>query len=112
VIRPLTQNPITAIATGRPSDSQSGSRGKSECEITTTLELDSVFTCLGVRVSNSEHLSAVCPVFFLQCGATPWPAYGRRQEADELLAPVYDWFTEGFDSKDLQEAKALLDELR
>jgi len=29
-----------------------------------------------------------------------------------LLAPVYDWFTEGFDTKDLQEAKALLAELR
>jgi predicted ATPase len=30
----------------------------------------------------------------------------------ELLAPVYDWFTEGFDTKDLQEAKSLLTELR
>jgi predicted ATPase len=33
-------------------------------------------------------------------------------EARELLAPVYDWFTEGFDTLDLKEAKALLDELR
>ena len=40
-----------------------------------------------------------------------WQNQGRRQEAYELLAPVYDWFTEGFDTKDLQEAKALLDEL-
>jgi predicted ATPase len=36
---------------------------------------------------------------------------GRRREAHELLAPVYSWFTEGFATKDLQEAKALLDEL-
>ncbi len=36
---------------------------------------------------------------------------GKRREAYELLAPVYAWFTEGFDTKDLQEAKALLDEL-
>jgi predicted ATPase len=33
---------------------------------------------------------------------------GRREEARELLAPVYDWFTEGFDFADLKEAKALL----
>jgi predicted ATPase len=35
---------------------------------------------------------------------------GRRAEARELLAPVYSWFTEGFDTADLIEAKALLDE--
>jgi hypothetical protein len=37
---------------------------------------------------------------------------GKRQQADDLLAPVYDWFTEGFDTLDLKEAKALLEELR
>jgi predicted ATPase len=37
---------------------------------------------------------------------------GRRAEARDLLAPVYGWFTEGFDTPDLKEAKALLDELR
>jgi predicted ATPase len=37
---------------------------------------------------------------------------GRREQARELLAPVYGWFTEGFDTPDLREAKALLDELR
>ena len=36
---------------------------------------------------------------------------GKRDEARELLAPVYGWFTEGFDTLDLKEAKALLDEL-
>ncbi len=36
---------------------------------------------------------------------------GRAAEARALLAPVYDWFTEGFDTPDLKEAKALLDEL-
>jgi class 3 adenylate cyclase/predicted ATPase len=40
-----------------------------------------------------------------------WRDQGRREEARELLAPVYDWFTEGFDTLDLKEAKALLDEL-
>ncbi|MBV8401650.1 MAG: AAA family ATPase, partial [Acetobacteraceae bacterium] len=41
-----------------------------------------------------------------------WQSQGKRQDAYELLAPVYDWFTEGFDTKDLQEAKSLLAELR
>jgi predicted ATPase len=40
-----------------------------------------------------------------------WQHQGKRDEARELLAPVYDWFTEGFDTADLQEAKALLEEL-
>jgi predicted ATPase len=36
---------------------------------------------------------------------------GRQVEARDLLAPIYEWFTEGFDTPDLKEAKALLDEL-
>jgi hypothetical protein len=40
-----------------------------------------------------------------------WQSQGKRQAAHDLLAPVYDWFTEGFDTKDLQEAKALLYEI-
>jgi class 3 adenylate cyclase/predicted ATPase len=40
-----------------------------------------------------------------------WQQQGKRQEAHDLLAPVYGWFTEGFDTADLQEAKALLDAL-
>ena len=40
-----------------------------------------------------------------------WWQQGKQAEARELLAPVYDWFTEGFDTADLQEARALLDEL-
>ena len=40
-----------------------------------------------------------------------WRDQGKVRQARELLAPVYGWFTEGFDTLDLQEAKALLDEL-
>jgi predicted ATPase len=40
-----------------------------------------------------------------------WSDQGKRGEARELLAPVYGWFTEGFDTRDLKEAKALLEEL-
>ena len=40
-----------------------------------------------------------------------WQQQGKRQEAYALLAPVYSWFTEGFDTADLQEAKALLEDI-
>jgi predicted ATPase len=42
---------------------------------------------------------------------TPLALSGQGQQARELLAPVYGWFTEGFDTRDLKEAKALLEEL-
>ena len=37
---------------------------------------------------------------------------GKRQQAHDLLAPVYGWFTEGFDTLDLKEAKSLLEQLK
>jgi predicted ATPase len=40
-----------------------------------------------------------------------WRDQGKRAEAPDLLAPLYGWFTEGFDTADLTDAKALLDEL-
>ena len=40
-----------------------------------------------------------------------WRDQGKVQQALELLAPVYGWFTEGFDTRDLREAKTLLEEL-
>jgi len=40
-----------------------------------------------------------------------WRDQGKGQQGRDLLAPVYDWFTEGFDTLDLKEAKGLLEEL-
>ena len=40
-----------------------------------------------------------------------WREQGQRDKARDLLAPVYGWFTEGFDTLDLKDAKALLDDL-
>jgi predicted ATPase len=40
-----------------------------------------------------------------------WQRQGKRREARGLLAPIYGWFTEGFDTPDLREAKALLETL-
>jgi predicted ATPase len=47
------------------------------------------------------------------CGAIArlWRSQGNVQQARELLAPVYGWFTEGFDTRYLKEAKWLLEEL-
>ena len=41
-----------------------------------------------------------------------WRDQGKLQQARDLLAPVYGWFTEGFDTLDLKETRALLNELR
>ncbi len=40
-----------------------------------------------------------------------WAEQGKRENARDLLAPIYGWFTEGFDTGDLRDAKALLDDL-
>jgi predicted ATPase len=40
-----------------------------------------------------------------------WRDRGKRRESRDLLAPIYGWFTEGFDTLDLKQAKSLLDEL-
>jgi predicted ATPase len=55
-----------------------------------------VFLCLGSSASAPGRL---------------WRDQGKVQQARELLAPVYGWFTEGFDTRDLKEAKALLQQL-
>jgi predicted ATPase len=41
-----------------------------------------------------------------------WQQQGKQAEASELLAPIYGWFTEGFDTADLQKARALLEDMR
>jgi predicted ATPase len=40
-----------------------------------------------------------------------WRDHGKREEARDLFAPIYGWFTEGFNTRDLKEAKGLLDVL-
>ena len=40
-----------------------------------------------------------------------WQSQGKRKQAADLLAPIYDWFTEGFDTADLRDARTLLAEL-
>jgi len=63
------------------------------------------FAVAGLQGAKSLELRAAMSLSRL------WQQQGKRAEARELLAPIYDWFTEGFDTADLQEARALLEEL-
>ena len=70
----------------------------------------------GLLRSKAEHLvlaggGGAGPAGTAMSLARLWRDQGKPQQARELLAPVYGWFTEGFDTRDLKEAKALLEEL-
>ena len=60
---------------------------------------------------NAEHCGSGGELRAAMSLARLWRDQGKVQQARELLAPVYGWFTEGFDTLDLKEAKALLEEL-
>jgi predicted ATPase len=66
---------------------------------------DHALAVAGQQQAKSWELRAVMSM------ARLWRDQGKRDEARELLAPVYGWFTEGFDTRDLKEAKALLNAL-
>ena len=57
------------------------------------------------QTSRLFQLRAACDLARLRL------SQGKSDQARELLAPIYNWFTEGFDTPDLKDAKALLDEL-
>jgi predicted ATPase len=69
-------------------------------------------TCFQQAMAIAQHQNAKS--FELRAAtslAKLWQQHGKRQEAYDLLAPVYHWFTEGFDTADLKDAKTLLDAL-
>ena len=70
----------------------------------------------GASLQHAIHIAQAQQAKSLELRATMslarlWRDQGKVQQARELLAPVYGWFTEGFDTRDLKEAKALLEEL-
>jgi predicted ATPase len=67
--------------------------------------------CFRQGVATAQRLQAKSLELLAAMSLSRLWQQGRRQEAHDLLAPIYAWFTEGFDTKDLQEAKALLEEL-
>jgi predicted ATPase len=71
-----------------------------------------VLTCFHHALEVARHQEAkLLELRAAMSLARLWQQQGKRTEAHELLAPVYGWFTEGFDTADLQEAKALLEAL-
>jgi predicted ATPase len=66
---------------------------------------DRVFAVARQQQAKSWELRAAMSL------ARLWRDQGKVQQARELLAPVYGWFTEGFDTRDLKDAKVLLEEL-
>jgi predicted ATPase len=63
-------------------------------------------------IAVAQHQSAkLWELHASVCLARLWRDQGKRAEARDLLAPIYHWFTEGFDTPDLKDAKALLDDL-
>ena len=70
----------------------------------------------GASIQHAIHIAQAQQAKSLELRATAslarlWRDQGKVSEARELLASVYGWFTEGFDTRDLKEAKALLEEL-
>jgi predicted ATPase len=77
-------------------------------------------TTAGLSSSDARRPSAILQFAVMQAGlelraamsvSRLWRQQGKKQKARQMLADIYDWFTEGFETKDLQEAKALLQEL-
>jgi predicted ATPase len=64
-----------------------------------------------LTTARSQHAKALELRAAMDLAAL-WIDQGRREEALDVLAPIYAWFTESFDTQDLKEAKALLDQLR
>ena len=70
-----------------------------EADLKTAIKIAQAQTAKGLELRAAMSLARL------------WRDQGKVQQARELLAPVYGWFTEGFDTRDLKEAKALLEEL-
>ena len=77
-----------------------------------SLQTDNVEGCFreALKVAN-EQGARLLELRAAMSLARLWRDRGKTSEARELLAPVYGWFAEGFDTRDLKEAKALLEEL-
>jgi predicted ATPase len=77
-----------------------------------TLDAQQAETCFHQGLAVARHQQAkLLELRAAMSLSRLWQRQGKRTEAHELLAPIYGWFTEGFETADLQEAKALLDEL-
>jgi len=81
-------------------------RGGPDARTEARSQLDQALTTARNQHAKALELRAAMDL------AALWIDQGRREKALDLLAPIYDWFTEGFDTQDLKQAKSLLDQLR
>jgi class 3 adenylate cyclase/tetratricopeptide (TPR) repeat protein len=112
--------PVLSSAEGRPADATRNDRNQREpfapssprsgrIEGTPTAEAQACFRrALDIAREQQARLFELRAATSL---ARLWRDQGKRAEAHDLLAPIYAWFTEGFDTRDLVDAKALLEEL-
>jgi predicted ATPase len=116
----LWQAALDHVSEGRRLDEQTGDRAQQAETVRLTADVmlamgDRIGAEAGYReaIAIAQHQSAK---LYELCAATSlarlWRDQGKRTDARELLAPVYDWFTEGFGTPVLQEARRLLNELR
>jgi predicted ATPase len=87
-------------------------RLKGELLLQQSPDNDEAATCFHQAIAIAQHQQAKSWELRAATSlAKLWQRQGKREEAYDLLAPAYGWFTEGFDTVDLKDAKALLDEL-
>jgi len=99
----LAQSSVQRLASSAPSTQHltSGTQAEAEAEGC----FHKAIEIARQQQAKSLELRAVMSLSRL------WQQQGKKDEARQLLAEIYGWFTEGFDTKDLQEAKALIEEL-
>jgi predicted ATPase len=104
---------VIAEQSGQPFRNAELLRLKGECFLQlddqTDEEAESLFR-EGIEIAQRQHAKSL-ELRAATSLAHLWLTQGKRTEARNLLRPVYDWFTEGFDTEDLKDAKVLLEEL-
>jgi predicted ATPase len=98
------QKPVLSVVEGAKGKGQTA-----KVENTTQAEAEACFL-KAIEVAQRQKAKSL-ELRATMSLARLWQHQGKRHEARERLAAAYHWFTEGFDTKDLQEAKALLEEL-
>jgi hypothetical protein len=101
-------NGFSLVLTGRLRETDTIVIGGSLGSACAARILSDFFTNVTIGERNAEN----CPTDVAHSLARLLAKQGDREQARVMLAEIYNWFTEGFDTADLKEAKALLDELR
>jgi DNA-binding winged helix-turn-helix (wHTH) protein/predicted ATPase len=114
----LAQSRVQGLGSGikrgsRPKVQSSKLRNSSTQHLTPSTQAEAeAEACFHKAIEVAQHQHAKSLVLRATMSlARLWRRQGKKDEARQTLAEIYDWFTEGFDTKDLQEAKALLEEL-